>query len=516
MGGLKSNRWILSLIFIVVLLPRILPSFYQIPSLEGAVYLNIAKNILEGRNAISLAIYQQFKEGFPFFLYGGVLFSLFITFLAKIFFNIQFLILCLSLLSVISAFLTYFLFTRIFKDGFVSLISVILIFISWPFYHSTLFVWPSQLWLLIIIVSLLFFSKFLERKSLSQLFLSGLFLSLAFFVDFTSLFLGIFLTLFLLMGSDDFKSRLKSCMVLAVSFLIPIFIYELFCLLRYGILYPQQILFKINYTKALLKGGSYYRFPPYLAAKDRSFSSYFFIWLKAGGFGFKEFLKSLLFQFNFLSFFLILGGYFSFKKKRKELFFIAIGLFYAFCFSFFVFPYSYYEKYIIPELSIFPFFCFVPVGVIYFLKVLNITMDIFSLPRLFFWSAIFMLIGVLSYFTLIQNANFDYYYERSKKLQYLTQAVDWIRNNSLEKENVATSEYSEFLNLDNYIVSLPKAGLLNERSFHEFVKAFSIQLILMYKRRFWLKEEWLHKEGFFLAGEEEPFSNYYLVFKRRN
>ena len=471
----KNSKFkLLILIFILALLPRIIPSSFENLSPDACIYLDIARNIAFNKKFAScLNIYQYWGKNicYPACICTNWLYSIVISPLLWIFKNYRPAIIFNIVLASINIVL---IFSYFYKDTNlrINFVTISLLILLYENIFVSIYPWTEQTSLLIFILIIYSLIRGFREDKLMYFLIGGLLGGINFLCRVGSYIYTIgFLVWILCLPKLNIKKRIRYLAIFLVGYSIILVILEGICFYKYGKFYPQYPKSAFNYFIAsyFQNSGYYGNSPPYL----RSYSSNIINF----GYILKNFLHHLFVLIKHLnimwvSFFLLLLFRPQTTLSKLILIQILTGIIgYAFNFSFS--PYILWVD--VARYSLIPAVLLCTAWFLLWRKINNKKMRILT--------------TLLLSLCIARNAWYDYklhnYYLNKRNLTKTTKienkekvVFEFLRRITHPQQIVATNYLRKSFLIERPIVSLPPDASFTENNFKKYIKIYDPQYIL--------------------------------------
>lgn len=477
------------IIFLFTLIIRILPSTLGLLTADSCEYLDIARNISEGRGFnISYNIYQLWSGPFyPALIYRPAIFTVILSVVWVIFHSIYAATLLNVILSGINCILIYLILERMYRNVRVALWAAILISLAQPMFLTSINVWAEQLNLLFLLLAIFVFLKDINIRK-SRLFLTGLILGFGFLTRIASAF-NLLAFLIFIFFNHDINKKFSAMLYLLLGFFTILIPYELISLLKYGIAYPANLKVDIvAYLRASLDRGGYYvrgESFPLRANKEnldiilRNNLGVIATWIKLTT---MAVLENLGILFYFLCARLLFPIFKTENKaiktmgERLFIILILVNLF-GHALSHYYQPFSGLLNMLnISRYSLLMYVLSIPVALAYFYNFLE--NHPLNRNQKLYYLGLFII-----FFTFAKNIG-PYFnrglYAYHMQVRDIRQEVfSWVRQNSQSNDIIATSEIQEGFELSRPVISLPAGKLLTRVNMRDFLLIYKPSYILL-------------------------------------
>ena len=505
----KDLFWIFLITFSIRIIPILFGHFL---SPDACLYLNIGKNLIEKRGfVISYNFYHFWKDSFypalpfihPLFPFlCGIALAVFKSVKAVSFMNIFFIYLNLLLI--------FFLFPEISRKTRYFLCT--LLSLNYTLFYVSLFPWTESLHLFFLILSFYFLKKFSKKYSYFPLII-GIIMGVATLVRAANIFniLG-YLLIFLFF----YPYKIRNLFLFLVGVSIILLPYEIICLIKYGIFYPQYLKAAKIYGQAKIYGGYYKETLPVLRSNLHfTLWGFLYIFFSTTLYKLKQFfiiLNDYLQGFLWLG---IIGTYELFRKRREinesrclfSILFIGIINLLLYSSSVWWDPTLEFHRYIL-----IPYICFFIVFIFSIEKVFTLNKQSKNLFIFLFFFLLFIKDG---FHRLNENYHYFVYREKIKKAITLKkEMLNWLNNHINPTDTIATSEYFYAFPLNGVTISLPEARIITRENMKDFLKIYSPKYIWIGKDKLNLYFSFLEKKNYKKMKLPYPLSSFYVVFVR--
>ena len=162
-------------------------------------------------------------------------YPLFLAFIYRIFdYSKKAVVIIQGIIDIATVFLVYLLAKEIFKSHNLALTSSLLYMINSSYAKWYLTLYPETLFTLILCIAFFIFFIGLRKNRIRLLALSGFTFGLSVFTKPAYLFLVIMLAPAILIRHGMLKNKIKQAVIIVIMFLIPVFIWQMRNLYRYG------------------------------------------------------------------------------------------------------------------------------------------------------------------------------------------------------------------------------------------------------------------------------------------
>ncbi len=466
-------------IFFLVVSVRIIPIFVgEFLSPDACLYLDIGRNLFEGKGFITTYNFYQFwkDSSYPAFSFMHPIFCIIAGFLYKLFNTIKAVSIFNMFITYLNILLIYYIFD--FLSEKIRLIICALISFNYTMFVTSLFPWTEQLHLFFLLLSFYIFKKF----SFKKVFIIGIIMGIVTLVRVANVY-NIFgyLIFFQLFSKERFKNIIWFC---AGTFLI-LFPYEVLCFIKCHKFFPEYLLAAKYFGQARLFGGEYFYQTPILRPSVKfSIWGVSYLLIQTTLLKVREFMRFFNRYLGFFLWILPLGIYAQIKSKNRDSQNLLISLVFLIgVINFIFYSISVWWE---PRLEIYryiliPYITFIISSIFLFEKVLLLEEN----HKKFFLNFTFLILFLINGPEILKTNLF--YLKNAKKIRqeiiHRKKMVEYLNFCVQPKDKIATLEYQYAFPLKCSLVSLPEGKVLNEENIQRFLEIYHPKII-------WLKKSY--------------------------
>ncbi|MBF0521786.1 MAG: glycosyltransferase family 39 protein [Candidatus Omnitrophica bacterium] len=492
------------LIFSLCFFSKILPASFGRITADACGYLDIMRNILSGHGpVISYNLYQKWSGNvfYPALPYMQPLFSIVIIPIFYIFKSIAAINIFNVILSAANSVILYGLLHKRFNPS-LAFWSAILVGISPSMIHTSVFPWTEQLHLFLLLISLLFLLSGLETESGKKMFIAGAISSINCLTRFANLYVIFSILLALLFIHHLVKNiNKRSLFLFFLGLVLPLFLYELFCVLRYHEFYPAYSRAAYTFNLAERFPGAYYKTAgtPILNMPERNTLDQLSLLIHNVPHHIEDFLD----QLGGMSFLIIpIIFYIFYQTNPVEIILLMLlaGNIFGYSLNFY-----FLSKIEILRYSLIPYVAIIPLVLILTQGIGKILKERFKFihPKTIFFISVTILLTI--YMKDVFHGNI-YFYDKKFVLQqedYKKQdltAFHFIEEHSTPTDLIATDHIQGIFPLNRPTVSLPPEKSVTLLNLKDYLQIYRPKFILTITDNY---DEFLIKLGYHIGFHEE-------------
>ncbi|MFA5039785.1 MAG: hypothetical protein WC732_08940 [Candidatus Omnitrophota bacterium] len=482
MTGLLRN---LLLIFFVSTLIKLIPALtLPVYSSDAGTYLDMARNLLEGRGLVCSYNVYQFWPG-PYYPGWPFMQPLFPLLIAVIWFftpSLHAVSLANVFLSGINVLLLYAIVMRLYDDSKVAFWSALLASVMWPMRLTSVQPWTEQMHLLFLLLAILVLMRAAGSSSPPgkiqkwHFFAAGVLIASSVLVRVSGVFVLFLWPVAWFFCEGAGRQTWKKTLWFLAGFSAVFIPYEIFCFWRFHLFYPEYPQAAKDFTIAAQSGCFYDFLKPVLRVPSVFAPHFSWRSLSVMAGHVLKFGETLRQDWPLLLIVVLAFKSVKVLRERKGgevlLWLTAVGHVLFFSLSFWWLDPRRLEahRYLLVPLTL-----LMPLAVKGLWDVRDILKEPFSrkYAKLYFPAAV---VSLFAFFVIPawhgSRPWAEFLFRKNPRVVVLQQTADWLKSRTTKEDLVATTQYQEAYVLERPIVSLPEGQALTHENLKRFFEVY--------------------------------------------